>query len=156
MTKPQAPIFQRRPDLAEAAEAAERARKEARRAQVQRTPQMESADLPAQAEPVVPSLVTPLSVFAAGRSNFDCIVRGPFSGSEALAVIFSRLPMEEYGWEYSHTAINRAGHAGDFPIWRVSRKPSFMADPATQAQQQPASPFAETVKGGGHQVSGVR
>lgn len=147
---PQAPIFRRSPDLLrriEAAEAERQARIQARRDKVKLPP----SDIPAQ--PVTLALVTPLSIFAAGHSSFEAIVRGPFGGREALAVIFSRLPLEEYGWEFDHTDINLVGHNGDFPVWRVSQERSFMTDPDAQAEQKSRTSGAKPVKTRDHQIS---
>jgi hypothetical protein len=147
---PQAPIFQRSPDLTrsiEAAEADRKARIQARRDTVRLPP----SDIPAQ--PVTLALVTPLSIFAAGHSSFEVIVRGPFGAREALAVIFSRLPLEGYGWEFDRTDINLSGHVRDFPVWRVSQERSFIADPDAQAEQKPLAPSAKPVKTRDHQIS---
>lgn len=66
------------------------------------------------------SPVQPLCVFAARRDSFDVIVRCPYA-ENALPMIFAHLPMEEHGWRFDETNIERVGTHDGFPIWRINR-----------------------------------
>lgn len=67
-------------------------------------------------------LVSALSVYAAGRKSFDVIVRCNIEKHTALALIFSRLPLAEHGWEYEQTTIEYVGNRKlEWPKWRISR-----------------------------------
>lgn len=69
-----------------------------------------------------PSLVQPLHVFAARRQSFDVIVRSALNKDEAVAVIFRKLPLGEYGWDEATARLDLIGCSQDgFPIWRINR-----------------------------------
>ena len=71
---------------------------------------------------LTPELVSPLSVYATGRESFECVLRAETEKYHAKAVIFVRMRLEEFGWEYQTAHIESAGRDKDgFPIWRLER-----------------------------------
>jgi hypothetical protein len=70
---------------------------------------------------LTPGLVRPLTVYAAGRKSFDVMTCCEMKPAFALALIFSRLPLEQLGWEYKATQIEFAGRSDSFPIWKLTR-----------------------------------
>lgn len=68
------------------------------------------------------AMVTPLCVFAAGRSRFDVVVRWNGPLFETLHKVFKALPLAANGWIEGETRICKVGTARDgFPIWRMER-----------------------------------
>jgi hypothetical protein len=70
---------------------------------------------------LTPGLVRPLTVYAAGRKSFEVMTCCEMKPAFALALIFSRLPLEQLGWEYKATQIEFAGRSDSFPIWKLTR-----------------------------------
>lgn len=67
-------------------------------------------------------IVQPLHVFAARRKCFDVIVRSALNKDEAVAIIFRKLPLGEYGWDEATARLDLIGCSQDgFPIWRINR-----------------------------------
>ena len=65
-------------------------------------------------------VVQPLAVFAAGRGSFDALVRSLAPPKDALALIFAELPMQENGWAFDRTNIEKVRQRYGFPVYRVN------------------------------------
>lgn len=72
---------------------------------------------------LTPGLVRPLSVYAAGRRSFEVMCCCEMEAPHAKALIFTRLPLEEMGWEFFSAQIQLSRRDKDnFPIWKISRE----------------------------------
>jgi hypothetical protein len=73
------------------------------------------------AAPQSQSPVVPRQVFAAGRQSFEALVRGTDDADEALACLFTWLPLREHGWDRVDTKIKRLHRERDGAVFRVER-----------------------------------
>lgn len=67
-------------------------------------------------------LVRPLGVYAASHKTFDVMVGCEMERKHALALIFTRLPLKQHGWNHDTAKIELVRRTAEgFPVWRVSR-----------------------------------
>ena len=71
--------------------------------------------------------VLPLCIFAAGRTQFDCIVRGVSGAFDAKCEIFLDLHLEDHGWKFEDTGVWHSGYDHDEVVFSVERFNSSIA-----------------------------
>ena len=73
--------------------------------------------------PVDLPIIKPLCIFAAGRQQFDAVVRVELTAKDddVLDLLFGALPLTDAGWLYSRAKIQRVGFQGHWPGFRLRR-----------------------------------